>query len=168
MSPAIRLAVLGWVVALAATASHAAPTLESPQPVATRQDTAANDYRKGVEALHAGQLDRAEAAALGLVETASHGSAGRHLLGLVKTRKGDLAGAVAEFDKALVNDPQSIPARTERAVVLARLGQLDKARVDLDALKARAALCGKACAPELRSAISRVEAALAAGRPPAA
>jgi hypothetical protein len=88
------------------------------------------------------------------------------LLGLVKLKRGDLPGALSEFDRALVIDPAFIPAREERAVTLARLGEAHRARVDLDALKTREAACAKVCPPELRPAVSRVEAALAAAKPP--
>ena len=149
---------------LASAASPALAVAESP--AATSYDST-KDYRKGVEALRVGKLEQAETAAKAILDAQPQQAAGRQLLGLVKVKKGDLAGAVGEFDKALASDPQFIPAREERAVALARLGQSDKARADLEALKTQAAACAKACKPELRTAISRVEAALAAGRPAA-
>lgn len=148
------------VLAFAGAPQFVRAAAEPPQ---ARVANPTRDFRKGVEDIHAGRLKQAEATALGLMAALPQDSSGRHLMGLVKTRKGDLAGAVAEFDKALEADPQSIDARTERAVLLARLGQLEKSRADLDALRARAAACAKACPPELKAAISRVEAALAAG-----
>lgn len=150
------------------TAPVAPPTVVPPAPVIPKA-TAANaekTYRAGVEALRAGRLDKAEAISAKLLELQPQPASGRQLLGMVKAKRGDLAGAVAEFDKALVADPKFISAREERAVALSRLGQPDKARSDLEALKAQSNLCGKTCKPELRTAISRVEAALAAGRPP--
>jgi predicted Zn-dependent protease len=152
------LAVLAaWPAAAGAARPPAAGVAAQAQPPV--------EYRRGLEALRAGRVDRAHAAALSILGAQPQQPAGRQLLGLVKIKRGDLAGAVAEFDRALVSDPQFIAAREERAVTLARMGKSEKARVDLDALKARAAVCAKACPPELRPAVSRVEAALAAGRP---
>jgi len=150
-------------------AAPAAPPTVVPPPPVVPKPTAANaekTHRAGVEALRAGRLDKAEAISAKLLELQPQPASGRQLLGMVKAKRGDLAGAVAEYDKALLTDPKFIAAREERAVALSRLGQPDKARGDLEALKAQAIVCGKACKPELRTAISRVEAALAAGRPP--
>ena len=146
-----------------------APVVPKPPAANVEKATTANaerTYRAGVEALRAGRLDKAEAISAKLLELQPQPASGRQLLGMVKAKRGDLAGAVAEYDKALVADPKFIAAREERAVALSRLGLPDKARSDLEALKAQAIVCGKTCKPELRTAISRVEAALAAGRPP--
>jgi tetratricopeptide (TPR) repeat protein len=123
-------------------------------------------YRQGLEALHAGRLGEAQATAQSMLNVQPRQAPARQIMGLVKLKRGDLPGALVEFDKALVSDPAFIPAREERAVILARLGQAHRARADLEALKARAAACAKTCPPELRPAVSRVEAALAASRPP--
>ena len=159
--------------AAAATQSPAARADSVPAP-ATAVTTAAPpaepmtaDYRKGLEALRGGLIEKAEKTAMSMLNVQPQQPRGRQLLGLVKVKRGDLPGAVGEFDKALTSDPQFIPAREERAVALARMGQSDKARSDLEVLKTRAAACAKACPPELRTAVSRVEAALAAGRPAA-
>ncbi len=128
----------------------------------------AADYRRGVEALRVGRIDQAEAAANAILSAQPQLASGSQLLGLVKVRRGDLTGAVAEFDKALAHDAQFIQAREERAVILARLGQPQRARIDLEALRARAAACARDCPPDLRRAISRIEAALVAGRPSSA
>jgi len=162
-SARIGFGLTAVALAMLAGVDQAASDVAPPAAMQRFADSDA-DYRRGVEALHAGEVERAEAAALAMLAAMPTDASGRHLMGLVKTRKGDLAGAVAEFDKALSNNPQSIAARTERAVVLARMGQLDKARADLETLKSRAAACAKTCSPELKAAISRIEAALAAGR----
>jgi tetratricopeptide (TPR) repeat protein len=156
-----------FAVLAAGAATPALALADTPPAAVAAPDDHLADYRKGVEALHAGKLDEAQAAALALLDAQPQQAPGRQLLGLVKVKKGDLAGAIGEFDKALTNDPKFIPAREERAVTLARLGQSAKARVDLEALKSRAASCARTCPPELRTAVSRVEAALAAGRPAA-
>jgi hypothetical protein len=107
------------------------------------------EYRRGLESLHAGRLQAAQDTALSLLKVKPMDSQ-------------------SEFDRALAKDPAFIPAREERAVTLARLGEGHRARADLEALKIRAAACANTCPPELRPAVSRVEAALAAGKPPKA
>jgi tetratricopeptide (TPR) repeat protein len=135
----------------------------SPPPKRPAQDPA-RLYRSGLEALRAGSIARAQAVATRLMSLQP--ALGRQLMGQVKAKRGDLPGAIVEFDKALVLDAALISAREERAVAFSRRGEVDRARADLDALKSQAVACGKTCKPELRTAISRVEAALAAGRPP--
>ena len=162
------MGVFAVLAVVAATPALALALAETPPAAVAGPFDPTADYRKGVEALHAGKLEQAEATAMAILGSQPQQASGRQLLGLVKVKKGDLAGAVGEFNKALTSDPQFIPAREERAVTLARLGQSAKARSDLEALKSRAASCAKTCPPELRTAVSRVEAALAAGRPPVA
>lgn len=126
------------------------------------------EYRRGLESLRAGRLQAAQDKAMSLLKAEPGDTQGRQLLGLVKLKRGDLPGALSEFDRALAKDPAFIPAREERAVTLARLGEANRARADLEALKTQAAACAKICPPELQPAVSRVEAALAAARPPKA
>lgn len=161
-----RRALTGATAGLlvAATATWAAAASESPQPSGAMGGwgEAGPDYRAGLAALYSGHLDKAEASALSILQGGPKDAVGRQLLGMVKVRRGDLSGAVGEFDKALEADPQSIAAREERGVALARLGRAEQARADLKVLKSRAGNCGRTCPPELKPAIARVEAALAA------
>jgi predicted Zn-dependent protease len=135
---------------------------------AAAADAAEADYRRGLESLRAGRLQAAQDAAMVILKDEPTDTQGRQLLGLVRLKRGDLPGALSEFDRALAKDPGFIPAREERAVTLARLGEPHRARADLEALKTRAAACAGDCPPELRPAVSRVEAALAAAGPPKA
>lgn len=148
-------------------ATAAGPGPAAAEPVTSAPVEIDLQYRRGLEALRVGQLDQAEAAALAILGPQPLNLNGRQLLGLVKARRGDLVGAVLEFDRVLAKDPKFVQAREERAVLLARLGRQGRARADLDALRARAAECGRACPPDLRKAVSRVEAALVAVRPAA-
>lgn len=163
----MRRAILLLLTALAAGGPAAAAVRQSRPQVENGAGAFDADYRRGLEALRGGRLDEAQTTALSILNAQPRLAPGRQLLGLVKLKRGDLAGALLEFDRALASDPQFIPAREERAVALARMGHSGRARGDLEALKAREAACAKACPPELRPAVSRVEAALAAARPPA-
>ena len=51
--------------------------------------------------------------------------------GLARAIKGDHAGAVADFDRTLRKDPQSLPGLLGRGLSLATLGETDRARADL-------------------------------------
>jgi predicted Zn-dependent protease len=160
-------ATVSWAAAAQPAAARAESAPAAPAAAPSPEPMTA-DYRKGLEALRAGRIDKAEQTAMSMLNAQPQQPRGRQLLGLVKVKRGDLPGAIGEFDKALTSDPQFIPAREERAVALARMGRSEKARGDLEVLKSRAAACAKTCPPELRTAVSRVEAALAAGRPAAA
>jgi tetratricopeptide (TPR) repeat protein len=135
-------------------------------PAVAEPSAVDSGYRQGLEDIRAGRLAAAQAKATAMLSAEPRQAAARQLMGLVKVKRGDLGGALTEFDRALALDPHFIPAREERAVTLARLGQARRARADLNALKTQEAACAKACPPELRPAVSRVEAALAAARPP--
>jgi len=54
--------------------------------------------------------------------------------GLAQMVGGDLAGAIASFDKALEHDPRLEQARLNRGIAFYRAGQLAKAAADLGAL----------------------------------
>jgi tetratricopeptide (TPR) repeat protein len=51
--------------------------------------------------------------------------------GLARAIKGDHAGAVADFDRTLRKDPQSLPGLLGRSLSLATLGETERARADL-------------------------------------
>jgi tetratricopeptide (TPR) repeat protein len=51
--------------------------------------------------------------------------------GLARAIKGDHAGAVADFDRTLRRNPQSLPGLVARGLSLANLGETERARADL-------------------------------------
>ena len=83
--------------------------------------------------------------------------------GMSKAGYGDLKGAQRAYEKALKIDADQILARRELAVTLARLGQADQAKAQLDILQTRAATCGDTCpqSADLKAAVATVQAALA-------
>jgi len=83
--------------------------------------------------------------------------------GMAKAGFGDLKGAQRAYEKSLKVDPDQIPARRELAVTLAKLGQADQAKAQLDILQTRATACGDTCpqSADLKAALATVQAALA-------
>lgn len=140
------------------------PSMEAPayDPVV--------EYRKGVDALKAGDYRGAERDFDHVLQMAPTDPDALFLMGLAKNGKGDIKGAQRSFERSLKADPKQILARRELAVAWAKLGQPDKAHAELAALQARADACAATCpdAADLKAAIDAVNAALApAGSPPA-
>jgi len=120
------------------------------------------EYRNGVADLQAGKFKEAERDFDHVVEVAPKNADALFMLGMAKTGRGDLKGAARAYEKSLRVDPGQIRAVRELAITDAKLGQADKAQVQLTALKAKAMTCADACAEaaDLKAAIGAVEAAM--------
>lgn len=155
------LAASGGGLALAAGSGGGggeAPSASGPQydPVA--------EYRKGVEALQASKWKDAERAFGKVTQAAPKAPEGWFMLGYARGKDGDLKGARKAYERAAKLKPEDIDTRRELAVTLAGLGETDRAKAELDALKARAVACAGTCAEAaaLKAAVGVVETALAA------
>lgn len=128
------------------------------------------EYQKGVAALQASKWKDAERAFQHVTEAAPKAPEGWFLLGFSRASQGDLKGARKAYEKAARLKPDDIGAQRELAVTLAGLGETDKAKAGLDALKAREAACAGTCAESatLKAAVTRVDAALTAALAPTA
>ena len=51
--------------------------------------------------------------------------------GVMRVNRGELEEAVADFDKAIQTRPSFLPAHANRAITLARLGQVKRALVQI-------------------------------------
>jgi tetratricopeptide (TPR) repeat protein len=120
-------------------------------------------YQNGLAALQAGKFRDAETDFNHVLEVVPNSADALFMLGMAKAGRGDLKSAQHFYERALKSDPQQIPARRELAVVLAKLGQADQAKAQLDILQKRADACGDACAEsaDLKAAIATVQAAMA-------
>ncbi len=128
------------------------------------------EYQKGVAALQANKWKDAERAFQHVTEAAPKAPEGWFLLGFSKAGQGDLKGARKAYEKAAKLKPDDIDTRRELALTLVKLGDTEKATAELTALKARDASCAGKCpeAAALKTAVTRVEAAMAAAASPAA
>jgi tetratricopeptide (TPR) repeat protein len=132
------------------------PSIEAP-----RYDPVV-EYRNGIADLQAGKFKEADRDFDHVLSVAPTNPDALYLQGLAKSGHGDLKGAQRDYEKSLKYDPKQIGARRELAVTLAKLGQADKAKAELDTLKTQAAACGDICpdAADLKAAIGAVDAAL--------
>jgi tetratricopeptide (TPR) repeat protein len=132
------------------------PSAQAPQydPV--------EEYRNGVADLQAGKFKDAERDFDHVLDVAPRNADALFMIGMAKSGKGDLKGAARSYEKSLKIDPQQVRAMRELAITDAKLGQADKAQAQLDALKAKMATCGDACAEaaDLKAAVGAVEAAM--------
>ena len=89
-------------------------------------------FSEGVEALKAGQLDRAEAAFKDVLAKGGNRAFVHHNLGIVYQQRNDHVGAIAEFRAAARLDPSFGPARLLAGTSLLALGRADAAVVELE------------------------------------
>ncbi|MCE3290485.1 MAG: hypothetical protein K0R83_2497 [Caulobacter sp.] len=134
----------------------------SPGASAPMYDPAA-EYQKGVEALKGEKWKEAQRAFGHVTEAAPKLPEGWFLFGYSKAQGGDLKGARKAYERAAKLKPEDIATRRELAVTHARLGDVDKANIELTGLKGRATTCAGTCADAalLKSSIGAIEAALA-------
>ena len=125
------------------------------------------EYKKAVEALKAGKYKDADRYLGHVLEVVPDNAQVLFLQGVAKDAAGDPKGAERAYEKALKADPQNISARRESAILLAKLGQPDKAKAQSDILNTRLAACGDTCpdAANLKAAVAAIQEASA---PPAA
>lgn len=126
------------------------------------------EYQKGVAALQANKFKDAERAFQHVTEAAPKAPEGWFFLGFSRASQGDYKGARKAYEKAAKLKPEDVDTQRELTLTLVKLGETDKAAAGLAALKARDATCAGKC-PEsaaLKTAVTRVEAAIAAAAAP--
>jgi tetratricopeptide (TPR) repeat protein len=125
------------------------------------------EYKKGAEALQAGNYQEADQAFGHVLRMVPQDANTHYLDGLAEVGLGKLKDARKHFEKAVKYNDNLILAHQELAVTLAKLGETDKARAILDNLKQRAATCADTCAQaaDLHAAIPAIETALGGAQP---
>lgn len=171
--PVTRLRIMALAIiaaGVAATAASAsmggggggggAPSMSTP-----RYDAAA-EYREGIGALQAQRWADAERSFKHVLAVAPQDANTNYLLGLSKIGRGDYKGARSFLERAVKYDPKMIAAHEQLGVTLAKLGEADKAKVQLDWLKAKAAECNAGCADRtaLDQSAAAVQSAIDAGK----
>jgi tetratricopeptide (TPR) repeat protein len=123
------------------------------------------EYQKGTAAYRAGDYKAAVDHLKKVVSAAPREAGAQYLLGASHIGLGDYKKAVKPLEAAVKIDGKLIEARRDLAIAQARSGQVEKAKPQLDALTAMQAACAAGCADatKLTDAISKVNAALAAG-----
>lgn len=117
-----RLAVFSLVLLLAAAGIHG----QSLAPALAAR------FSEGVEALKAGQLDRAEAAFKDVLAKGGERAFVHHNLGIVYQQRNQHVEALAQFRAAARLDPKFGPARLLAGTSLLALGRADDAVVELE------------------------------------
>jgi len=121
------------------------------------------EYQHGLADLQAGKFRDAVRDFDHVLDSLPRDTDTRFYSGMSKAGAGDLKGAQRAYEKVLKVDADQIPARRELAVTLAKLGQADQAKAQLDILQTRATACGDTCpqSADLKAAVATVQAALA-------
>jgi len=105
------------------------------------------EYQKGLTDLQAGKFRDAQRDFDHVLDSLPHDADTLFYSGMSKAGLGDLKGAQRMYERSLKEDANQIPARRELAVTLAKLGQADQAKAQLDILQTRATACGDTCPP---------------------
>lgn len=155
--------LLGSSTALASAGGGGGGGFSSMPSASAPQYDIVQEYRQGIEALGANRYKDAERSFGHVLEMSPRDLNSLYMMGLSKAGENDAKGASRFFERALKVDPQHIGSRRQLAIAEAKLGQTDKAKGDLDTLKARASACSDTCpdAAELKAATTAVEGALA-------
>jgi tetratricopeptide (TPR) repeat protein len=159
-------AVLAVSVLAAAGAAYAVVDPIAPPSETEGDSGTAAEFRKGVDLVEAGKFDEGELSLLKVIEITPSDTNALFYLGVAREGKKDLDGAQAAFSAAIQVDAENVRALQELGVVQAKMGQADKAKATLEELKKRDAACAGSCAKasDLKAGVSKVEAAVAAGK----
>jgi len=155
--------LLGSSSALASAGGGGGGGFGSMPSASAPQYDVVQEYRQGIEALGANRYKDAERSFGHVLEMSPRDLNSLYMMGLSKAGDNDAKGASRFFERALKVDPQHIGSRRQLAIAEAKLGQTDKAKSELDTLKARTTACGDTCpdAAELKAATAAIESALA-------
>jgi tetratricopeptide (TPR) repeat protein len=170
---ALAAAVLaGWLlggVAHADGGGGGGGSMGSMPSASTPSYDVAAEYARGVEAMRGQDYKGAEKAFGHVLSVTPKNADVLLLMGAAQTEQGDLKAGRRTFEKVLKIDPDRVAGHRALGVALARLKETDKAKAELDLLKAKAATCGDTCpeSAELKGAVEAVEAALSATAPAA-
>lgn len=98
------------------------------------------DYKDGIEAASKGDMDKAITAFSRIVESKDQVepqnlSSAYNLRGMCYDVKNDSDRAMADFDKAVELNPKSAEALGNRALLWAKIGNVEKAKVDAAAAR---------------------------------
>ncbi|HEV2595305.1 MAG TPA: tetratricopeptide repeat protein [Sphingomicrobium sp.] len=153
---ALATAVPASSSAMGNSSPHSVPSVNAPQ------FDAADEYRKGVEALKASKFSEAKRAFAQVLDVSPRDANTNFLAGLADAGLNDLKGAQKHYERAVRADDRLIPAQQELAITYAKLGDATKAEATLTKLRNMDSSCAGSCkeAEELKTAISAVEAAI--------
>ncbi len=102
-----------------------------------------DDFREGMTAAKAGDMDKAMAAFSRIIDAAGSGAAmdaqnlasAYNLRGMCHDVKNEAELALADYTKAIETDAKMAEAYGNRALLYAKLGDMDKAKADATAAK---------------------------------
>ncbi|WP_068076551.1 tetratricopeptide repeat protein [Novosphingobium lentum] len=136
-----------------------------PSETAPQYDPAV-EYRAGLTALQAQRWADAEKSFRHVLAVSPRDANTNYLMALSKIGRSDYKGARSYLEKAVKLEPAMIPAHEQLGIALAKLGEADKAKEQLDWFTARATTCGTACADAtvLQQGAAAVQAAIGAGK----
>ena len=136
----------------------------APSAAAPSYDPAA-EYRAGVEALQQGRYAAARQSFDHVLSVVPRDANANYLAGVARMALKDNKGAARYFLRAIKADNNLIDAHRDYGLVLIASGARDKAKAELESLKARQAQCGAGCAQAagLKGAVDALVAALARG-----
>ena len=166
---AIRTGLIGLLTVIPAPsfAMSGAPSGSTPSTTAPDFDAAA-EYRKGMDALKAGEYTAAKSSFARVLGVAPNDANTNFLAGMADAGLNDYKAAAKHYEKAVRQDGKLIVAQQELGLTYVKLGDTAKAQATLTKLQGMSTSCNSTCkeADQLAKAVSAVQAAL--GQPSAA
>ena len=132
----------------------------------TPQYDPAVEYRAGLAALQTQRWPDAEKSFRRVLAVVPRDANTNYLMALSKIGRNDYKGARSYLEKAVKFDPTLISAHEQLGIALAKLGEADKAKEQLDWFKGQATACRTTCADAavLQQGAATVQAAIDAGK----
>jgi len=148
----------------AALANSSGGSMSSAPSMSAPEFDAAAEYRTGIDALKASRFADAKKSFGKVLGVAPSDANCNFLAGLADAGLNDFKSAAKHFEKATKADGKMVEAHQELANAYLKLGQRDKAQVELTKLQKLDADCAGACddAAKLKDAVTTVQTALAA------
>lgn len=157
------VALLATSSALNANSSGTPSMSQAPSSSAPTFD-AAEEYRRGIEALKANKFDDAKKSFDKVLGVAPTDANVNFLAGMARAGLNDLKGAAKNYERAVHADGKLIPAHEQLAITYLKLGSRDKAQAELTKLQKLDESCAGTCkdSQSIKDAVTAVQTALAA------
>ena len=154
----VSIAATAWSMPGGGGTTPSTPSRDTPQ------FDAADEYRKGIEALKAQKYPDAKASFKKVLDVAPTDAATNFLAGMADAGLNDLKSAQKHYERAVKADKKLVAAHQELGITYAKLGQRDKALAELVILQKLDQDCAGTCkdAKTIKDAIAAVQAALGA------
>lgn len=148
----------------AVRANDSTPSMSQAPSTSAPSFDAAEEYRRGIDALKVNKFDDAKKSFDKVLGVAPTDANVNFLAGMARAGLNDFKGAAKNYERAVKADGKLVLAHEQLAITYLKLGNRDKAQAELGKLQKLDASCAGTCkdAQAIKDAVTAVQAALAA------